>query len=61
MGRLQEGLWAGVFLPEEEEEEGYLLSRVSLDSGYRHSLEFLSTDSWDSLKLGAYRLLEFDL
>ena len=59
MGRLPEGLWPGVFLPEEE--EGYLLSRVSLDSGYKHSLEFLSTDSWDSLKLGAYRLLEFDL
>ena len=42
MGRLPEGLWPGVFLPEEE--AGYLLSRVSLDSGYRHSLEFLSTD-----------------
>ena len=54
-----EGLWPGVFLPEEE--EGYLLSRVSRDSGYRHSLEFLSTDSWDSLKVGAYRRVELDL
>ena len=31
--------------------EGYLLRRVSLDSGTRNSLELDSNDSCDSLKL----------
>ena len=50
------GLIVGVLL---REEDGYLLSKDSLDSWFKDSLEELCNDSWDSLKEAANCL--FDL
>ena len=51
------GLLTGVM---RREDDGYLLSRDSLDSGTKDSLEELNNDSCDSLKEAANCLLDLD-